>query len=189
MRRVKFDLKIWFGRSSGHSNYYTVVGSFDSNEKAEKAGDVLREALRNESMWNGISIDWDRTSDPSVEVEANDVRFMVYTAGYLEEVYKIIKNQNPREMREFEDAQELEIVFKFNYPEVELDEIKILLLLKHPDLKPMIDESEASIERTGDGKTLCTFEYFGDWIFDSDDSKLLGHPEEELGCTVSVLGE
>jgi len=182
-------LKIWVGRSSGHSNYYTIVGAFDSNEKAERAGDVLREALRNESMWNGISIDWDRTSDPSIEVEANDVRFTVYTAGYLEEVYSIIKNQNPKEMREFEDAQELEIVFKFNSPEVELDEIRILLLLKHPDLKPMIDESEASVERTGDGKTLCTFEYYGDWIYNSDESKLLGYPEEELGCTVSVLSE
>jgi hypothetical protein len=182
-------LKIWFGRSSGHSNYYTVVGAFGSDEEAEKAGDVLREALRNESMWTGVSIDWDRTNDPTIEVEANDLRFMVYTAGYLEEVYRIIKNQNPKEMREFEDAQELEIVFKFNSPKVELDEIKILLLLRYPDLKPLIDESEASVERTGDGKTLCIFEYYGDWMYDSDDSKLLGHTEEELGCTVSVLAE
>ena len=182
-------MKTWYGRPSGHSNTYTIVGTFDSSGNAERAGNVLREALQNESMWKEISIDWDPSNDASVQVEGNDVRFSVYTAGYLEEIYAIIKDEKPKEMREYEDAQELEVAFEFDSPGVKLDEIKVLLLLKHPDLKDLIDQSEAIIEHTGKGKTLCTFLYFGDWICDSSESKLLGHTEDELGCTVSVISE
>ena len=182
-------MKAWYGRPSGHSNTYTIVGTFESSKKAERAGNVLREALQNESMWKDISIDWDPSNDASVQVEENDVRFSVYTAGYLEEVYTIIKNQKPKETREYKDAQELEIKFEFDSPEVELDEIKVLLLLKHPGLKELIEQSEARVEHTGEGKTLCNFEYFGDWIYDSSESKLLGYSQDEIGCTVSVISE
>ena len=147
---------MWYGRPSGHSTTYTIVGAFDSSEKAERAGTALKKALQNESAWKEISIDWDPSNDASVQVEGNDIRFSVYTAGYLEEVYTIIKDQNPKETREYEDAQELEVAFEFDSPEVKLDEIKVLLLLKHPDLKELIEQSKASVERTEKGKTVCT---------------------------------
>ncbi|MGA2875062.1 MAG: hypothetical protein ABSE82_05920 [Nitrososphaerales archaeon] len=182
-------MKVWYGRVSGHSNTYTIMGTFDSSEKAERAGNVLREALQNERIWKEIHIDWEPSNDASVQIEGNDLKFSVYTAGYLEEVYAIIKNQKPKEMREFEDAQELQVAFEFDSPEVELDEVKVLLLLKHPDLKELIEQSEAIVEHTGEGKTLCTFEYFGDWIYDSSESKLLGYSQDEIGCTVSVISE
>jgi hypothetical protein len=109
----------------------------------------------------------------------------------LEQVFEIfLKSQNPKEMREYQNAQELEVSFELDSPEARLDDITILLLLKHPFLQELVRESKTRVERTEDGrKAVCTFSYYGDWIYDSSGRELLGHPESELGCSVTVLDE
>ena len=164
-----------------------MVGIFDSTENAKKAQRVLRAALREKDRWK--EEDWDQ-EEASLGLTGTHVKFSVYTAGYLEQVFEILKSQNPKEMREYQNAQELEVSFEFDSPEARLEDIIILLLLKHPFLQELVRESKARVERTQDGRrTVCTFHYYGDWVYDSGDSELLGHPESELGCRVTVLDE
>lgn len=180
-------MQIWQARPSGHSDYFTVVGVFDSSENAKKAKMVLREALQEKDRWK--EVDWDQ-EEASLELTGTHVKFSVYTAGYLEQVFEILKSQNPKEMREYQNAQELEVSFEFDSPEARLEDITILLLLKHPFLQELVKESKARVERTSDGRmTVCTFHYYGDWIYDSSDGELFGHPESELSCNVTVLDE
>jgi hypothetical protein len=180
-------MKIWRGRPSGHSNYYAIVGVFETNSEAERARNALNKALQNTDRWKDA--DWE-PDDASLDAEGNSVKFSVYTAGYhLDDIEAILNAHKPKETRTYEDPQELEVAFEFDSRDAELEEIKILLLLKHPNLKALIEDSKARVERTEEGKTQCTFEYYGDWIYDSSEGKLLGHPEEELGCTVSVMSE
>lgn len=178
---------MWLARPSGHSDYYTIVGVFDSSDNAEKAQRALREALQQKDLWKDV--DWDQ-EEASLEHTGTQVKFSVYTAGYLEQVFEILKSKNPKEIREYQNAQELEVRFEFDSPEASLKDITILLLLKYPFLQELVRGSKARVERSEDGrKTVCTFHYYGDWIYDSSDSELLGHPEDELGCTVIVLEE
>ena len=180
-------MQIWRARPSGHSDYFTIVGIFDSSENAKKAQRVLREALQEKDRWT--EEDWDQ-EEASLELTGAHLKFSVYTAGYLEQVFEILKSQNPKEMREYRNAQELDVSFEFDSTEARLQDIIILLLLKHPFLQELVRDSKARVENTKDGrKTLCTFHYYGDWIYDSGESELLGHSESELGCNVTVLDE
>lgn len=93
-------MQIWQARPSGHSNYFTIVGVFESSQDAEKARRVLKKALREKDRWK--EVDWNQ-EEASLELSGTHVKFSVYTAGYLEEVFGILKSQNPKEIREYQN--------------------------------------------------------------------------------------
>jgi hypothetical protein len=187
LREVSFELKIWYGRPSGHSTTYTIVGTFDSGKKARRVATALKRAIDHEK-WT----DWE-PDDASVNAHGNEVRFSVYSTeghpGDLEKIVSILDEKKPNEVDTYENAQELYVAFEFDSHEAKLNEIKVLLLLKHPFLEPLMTNSKVRVERTNDGKTLCSFEYMGDSIYDSEERLLLEHSVSELGCTVSESGE
>ena len=180
-------MKAWYGRPSGHSTTYAIVGKFDSSKKAGGAATALRRALDREK-WT----DWE-DDDVSVEVHRNEVRFSVYsTEGHpddLDKIISILDDGKANGVETYENAQELRVTFEFDSPRAGLEEIKILLLLKNPFLGPLITNSKARVEHTADGKTSCNFEYLGDSIYDGDEGLLLEHPVAELECGIWESGE
>lgn len=184
-------MKVWYGRPSGHSTTYTIVGTFDSNKKAAGAAVALKRSLVHEK-WTDWEVDY-----TSVFVHRNEVRFSVYSTeghpGDLDEIVSILDDEKAKpDIETYENAQELYVTFEFDSPEAKLEEIEVLLLLKHPFLEPLITNSKSRVERAADGKTSCNFEYLGDSIYDADQGLLLEHPVSELSdlwCTVLESGE
>lgn len=179
-------MRIWYGRPSGHSSYYTIVATFESEAETKKVAGKLGEALEDKKLWE--ECDWE-PSDATLTTDGRKVTFSVYTAGYLEAVDEIIRASSPQKIEEYEDMQELEIAFSFDSPNVTLDDIKLLLLIKHPDLEYLLNHSEGRVEcEESSGMTNGILHYVGDYAYDGE-SELLGHSTSELGCTVTVLDE
>ena len=179
-------MQIWYGRPSGHSSYYSIVARFESEEETKKVASKLRDALGNKSLWE--ECDWE-PNDATLTTDGRNLSFSVYTAGYLEAVDEIIRASSPQKIEEYEDMQELEVTFSFDSPNVTLDDIKLLLLIKHPDLEYLFSHSEGRVEcEESRGMTKGILHYVGDYAYDGE-GELLGHPISELGCAVIVLDE
>ena len=179
-------MQIWYGRPSGHSSYYSIVATFESEAETKKVASKLRDALENKTLWE--ECDWE-PNDAALTADGRKLSFSVYTAGYLEAVDEIIRASSPQKVEEYEDMQELQITFSFDSPNVTLGDIKLLLLIQHPDLEYLLSHSEGRVERDeSSGITKGILHYVGDYAYDGD-NELLGHPTSELGCTVTVLDE
>ena len=179
-------MQIWYGRPSGHSSYYTIVATFESEANTKKVASKLGEALEDRKLWE--ECDWE-PNDATLLTEGRKLSFSVYTAGYLETVDEILRSSSPQKIEEYEDKQELEITFQYDSPDATLEDIKLLLLIKHPDLEYLLKHSDGRVEREESrGITKGILHYIGDYAYDGD-GELLGHPTSELGCTVTILDE
>ena len=176
-------MKVWYGRPSGHSSYYSIVASYDNDVFAAKASSEIRAALERKEL--SEDCDWD-PDDATVSAAGKDVSFSVYSAGYLDAVEEAFKASSPKKIEVFEDMQELEVAFSFDSPSVTLEDIKVLLLIRFPDLEYLFNHSQVQIEQTNE-MTKCIFLFRGDYSY--DDGELLGHPISDLGCEVTVLSE
>jgi hypothetical protein len=176
-------LKIWYGRPSGHSAYYSIVASYDNDVFAAKASSEIRAALERKEL--SEDCDW-HPDDATVSAAGKDVSFSVYSAGYLVAVEEAFKASSPKKVEVFEDMQELVVVFSFDSASVTLEDIKVLLLIRYPDLNYLFNHSQAKIEQTNE-KTRCIFLFRGDYSY--EDGELLGHPISDLDCEVTVLSE
>lgn len=178
-------MKAWYGRPSGHSSYYSIVASYENDVLAIKASSEIRAGLERKEL--NEDCDWD-PDDATVSTDGKNVNFSVYSAGYLDAVHNAIEASSPKKIEVFEDMQELEVTFSFDSPQVTIEEIKLLLLIRFPDLQYLFDHSEARIEHEPQGKTKCVFLFRGDYAYDGE-GELLGHSTSELGCEVTVLSE
>ncbi len=68
-------MQTWYGRPSGHSTYYTVVGVYDSAEQAKKAVAVLAAIEDNDNR------DWS-LDDASISQDGKMAFFSVETDHY-----------------------------------------------------------------------------------------------------------
>lgn len=161
------------------------MASYDNYVLATKAASEIRAGLERKEL--SEDCDWD-PDDATVSTEGKDVSFSVYSAGYLDAIHEAFKASSPKKIEVFEDMQELEVAFSFDSPDVTLEEIKVLLLIRFPSLQYLFDHSQAQMELESEGKTKCVFHFRGDYAYDGD-GELLGHLTSELGCEVAVLSE
>jgi len=170
-------MQIWYGRPSGHSTYYTVVGVYDSDKQAKKAVTALRRATEKDKD----DRDWS-PEDASVSQDGKMAFFSVETDHYVDEIEEIMERYGPTKVRSFEYAQEIDIAFTFDSPNVSPREIKIIMALQCPDLLKTLNEGLKFEEQVSmeEGKTKFTISYYGDEIYDENESTLIGYPIEEL---------
>jgi hypothetical protein len=180
-------MQIWYGRPSGHSTYITVVGVYDSEKRAEKAVAALKRAIEKDKE----DRDWS-SEDASVSQDGKMAFFSVETDHYVDEIEEIMKKYEPIEVRAFEYAQEIDITFTFDSPNVSPEEIKIIIALQYPSLLKILNEGLKFEEKVlkEEGKTKFTISYYGDEIYDDGGSTLIGYPVDELGqklgCEIDV---
>jgi len=180
-------MQIWYGRPSGHSTYYTVVGVYDSDKQAKSAVAALKRAIEKDND----DRDWS-PDDASVSQDGKMAFFSVETDHYVDEIEGIMERYKPTKVQTLEYAQELDITFTFDSPNVLADEIKIIIALQYPSLLKVLNEGLKFEERVlmEDGQTRYTITYYGDEIYDENESTLIGYPIDELGqklgCQIDV---
>ena len=180
-------MQIWYGRPSGHSTYYTVVGVYDSEKQAEKTVAALENAIKKDDN----NRDWS-PEDASVSQDGKMAVFSVETDHNMEEIEEIMERYDPTKVRSFEYAQEIGITFTFDSPNVSPEEIKIVMALQYPSLLKTLNEGLKFEEQVSmeEGKTKFTISYYGDEIYNEDESTLIGDPieelEQKLGCEIDV---
>jgi hypothetical protein len=180
-------MQIWYGRPSGHSTYYTVVGVYDSKEQAKKAVAALKRAIEKDKE----DRDWS-SEDASVSQDGKMAFFSVETDHYVDEIEEIMERYEPTKVRSFEYAQEIGITFAFDSPDVSPEEIKIIMALQYPSLLNELNQGLKYEEQVlmEEGKTKFTISYYGDEIYNEDESTLIGYPINELGqklgCEIDV---
>ena len=102
------------------------------------------------------------------------------------------KDTNLQRFETLEYAQEIDITFTFDSPNVSPEEIKIIMALQYPSLLKILNEGLKFEEKVlmEEGKTKFTISYYGDEIYDEDESTLIGYPIDELGqklgCEIDV---
>jgi len=171
-------MQIWYGRPSGHSTYYTVVGVYDSDKQTKKAVTALKRAIEKDKD----DRDWS-PEDASISQDGKMAFFSVETDHYVDEIEDIMEKYEPTKVRSFEYAQEIGITFKFDSPNVSSEEIKIIIALQYPSLLKILNEGLKFEEKVlkEEGKTKYTISYYGDEIYDEGESTLIGYPIDELG--------
>jgi len=180
-------MQIWYGRPSGHSTYYTVVGVYDSDKQTKKAVTALKRAIEKDKD----DRDWS-PEDASISQDGKMAFFSVETDHYVDEIEDIMEKYEPTKVRSFEYAQEIGITFKFDSPNVSSEEIKIIIALQYPSLLKILSEGLKFEEKVSkeEGKTKFTISYYGDEIYNEDESTLIGYPINELGkklgCEIDV---
>lgn len=180
-------MQIWYGRPSGHSTYYTVVGVYDSDEQAKKAVAALENAIKKDDN----NRDWS-PDDASIAQDGKMAVFSVETDHNVEEIEEIMERYEPTKVRSFEYAQEIGITFTFDSPNVSPEEIKIIIALQYPSLLKTLNEGLKVEENVlmEEGKTEFTISYYGDEIYNEDESTLIGYPieelEQKLGCKIEA---
>jgi hypothetical protein len=180
-------MQIWYGRPSGHSTYYTVVGVYGSDKKAKSAVAALKQAIEKDKE----DRDWS-PDDASVSQDGKMAFFSVETDHYVDEIEGIMERYGSTKVRTFEYAQDVGITFTFDSPNVSPEEIKIVIALQYPSLLKVLNEGLKFEEKVlvEEGKTKFTISYYGDEIYDEDESTLIGYPIDELGqklgCQIDV---
>ena len=180
-------MQIWYGRPSGHSTYYTVVGVYDSNNQAKKAVTALRRATEKDKD----DRDWS-PEDASISQDGKMAFFSVETDHDMDDITEIMERYEPKKLETLEYAQEIGISFKFDSPNVSSEEIKIIIALQYPSLLKILSEGLKFEEKVlkEEGKTKFIISYYGDEIYNEDESTLNGYPIDELakklGCEIDV---
>lgn len=174
-------MKYWYCRPSGHSQTVVIVGTFKTSRKAANATRALQKAVQDGDM----STDWG-PDDATITCDKREVRFDVYTAGGCEDVQDFLSARGADKVKAVENPQRLTIQFTFDAPAATLVEVKALLLLQHPVLGKILEDCKELLKHTKQ-KTIYSLEYFGETIYDEDESRLLGlRVPEEIGCEVSA---
>ena len=110
----------------------------------------------------------------------------------MDEIDEIMERYEPTKVGVFEYAQEIAITFAFDSPNVSPEEIKIIIALQYPSLLKILNEGFKFEEKVlkEEGKTKYTISYYGDEIYNEDESTLIGYPINELGqklgCEIDV---
>jgi hypothetical protein len=180
-------MQIWYGRPSGHSTYYTVVGVYDSDRKAKSAVAALKRVIEKEND----DRDWS-PDDASVSQDGKMAFFSVETDRYVDDIEEIMSRYGSTKVRTFEYAQDVSITFTFDSPNVSPEEIKIIIALQYPSLLKILNEGLKFEEKVlmEEGKTIYAISYYGDEIYDESECTLIGYPTDELGqklgCQIEV---
>ncbi len=155
-------------RASSHSDDYTIIATYEDEKKAEKAKQMLQFMLE-DMRTNGddYNVDWD-PDEAYVSLDGVNVRFEVYTAGYLNCVEALLRKvAEPVSLECYQNFQGLLIsvtVVKGLTPET------ALLIMDRDEaeaIKWLIDNcGPPNIAEAGDGEHVTfTWRYEGEGIY------------------------
>lgn len=169
-------MKIWIGRPSGHSVYYTLIGTFETDDEAAEAFKKLKE------RFGGIE---------TVYLKENHVRFTGEAWG--EEDFKneiqALEEHGATYTEAIPDLLEFTAVFTFDAPCATAEEIRTLLILKYPELADHLPNLKERIQYV-DGKTKYYLSFFGDGgATTGNPSDLFSNDGDEIRFLGKVVGK
>ena len=135
-------MKLWIGRPSGHSVYYTLIGTFSDQAEAEEA---YKKCVRRYGK-NNVHFRKDRTE---IQVLPADE---VWGEDELSSDIHRLENYGA-EVEALENFWDFEIAFTFETPSASKEDIELLMLLKYPDLGKYLEYLDTWVEQTQAGKT------------------------------------
>ena len=162
-------------RPSSHSDDYTIIATYGSEEDAEKVANKISEMLRDmENRMDDYDVDW-APSDARFYSDGKRVVFTVYTAGYLSDVEALMmKVAKPQEIKYYQNYQELMIAAAVprDLP------VEAALVVQGDEeaeaIKWLIENcGKPVVADAGDRRILKWF-YCGDGIFDGEELRLGG---------------
>ena len=154
-------------RPSSHSEDYTLIATYQAAEEAGKAKAALDKLLQDmEEHPESYDTDWS-PEEAQVSTAGNQVTFVVYSAGYLDDVESVVnKAANPEKVECYTNYQELTVTVKVPKgltPETAMlvldkEEAEAIKWFKEKIGAPKIAEGE-------DGEQTYEWFYSGDEIY------------------------
>ncbi len=134
-------MQLWLGRPSGHSVYYTLIGTFETEAEASAAFGKLVRKYGKGSV---------RHKEREVQVNPADE---VWEEDELDSDKHRLENYGAVEIDAIENFWDFEVAFNFDTPSASEEEVGVLMLLKYPELAKYMEYLDKWVEHTADGKT------------------------------------
>ena len=151
VRGVGLRLKLWIGRPSGHSIYYTLIGTFSSQEEAASAFEkCVRKYGRNHVHY--------RKDRNEVQLLPSDE---VWDAEELSPEINKLTNLGAYDVETVENFWDFEVAFSFDVASATQLDIELLMQLKFPELGKYLEYLDKWIEHTNDCRTRYHLAYRG----------------------------
>lgn len=158
-------------RPSSHSEDYTVIAKYQTDEDAAKAQKAVEELLKKmETEPEKYDADWS-PDETQISTAGNQVSFEVYSAGYLDDVEAALQGvATPETLNSYSNYQEVTISVKIPKgltPQTAMlvldqEEAKAIKWLKENIGEPKIIDDE-------NGEQAYEWFYAGDQIYCDDD--------------------
>lgn len=141
-------MQFWLGRPSGHSVYYTLIGTFETEAEASAAlGRLVR-------RYGKGSV---RHKEREVQINPDEV----WEEDELDSDKRRLENYGAVEVEAIENFWDFEVAFNFDTPSASEEEVGVLMLLKYPELAKYLEHLDKWVEHTADGKTKYHLAYRG----------------------------
>jgi len=140
-------LQLWLGRPSGHSIYFTLIGTFETEAKASAAFAKLVRKYGKGSV---------RQKRSEVQINPDEV----WEEDELDSDKRRLENYGA-DVEVVENFWDFEVAFNFDVPSATEEDVQVLLLLKYPELGKYIEYLDKWVEHTVDGKTKYHLGYRG----------------------------
>ena len=133
-------MQLWLGRPSGHSVYYTLVGTFETDAQALAAFEKCVRIYGKDHV---------RHKECEVQINPADE---VWEEDELASDEQRLENYGA-DVEAIANFWDFEIAFNFDTPSATEKDIEVLLLLKYPELAKYMEHLDRWVEHTADGKT------------------------------------
>ena len=160
-------------RPSSHSEDYTLVAEYASEEAAAKTVKALKR-VRNMATKDEIDVDWNG-EDAQITRKGKTVKFIVNTGGSINEAKAAMHIQTPKGFGAYTNYQELTITVKV--PKGIARNVGIVPLVMNPEEANAIlclisSCGEPEVTRCGKKHEILTWNYRGERIYNVDEDVL-----------------
>lgn len=133
-------VKIWLGRPSGHSIYFTLVGTFETEDKAASAFKKCVKKYGDSHV---------RQKKCEIQIDAEEV----WSEDELSSDERRLENYGAVEVEAIENFWDFEVALCLDAPSASEQDLEVLLLLKYPELAKYLEYLDKWVEHAVDGKT------------------------------------
>ncbi|MCW4008536.1 MAG: hypothetical protein NWF09_07620 [Candidatus Bathyarchaeota archaeon] len=167
-------------RPSSHSDDYTIIAKYKNKKEAIKVKEALKKLLRDmEENDEKYDIDW-CVYDALMQVKDCNVIFTINTCGCLDDVEAVMKAANPSSLNIYTDYQHI-IISVYAPKHVTLSALPLILSLSEAKIIGLLAKicGNPKIRETKN-RTVFSWEYMGNAIYDEWSESLFGKPISEL---------